>query len=132
MNVLVPIFVCVVLPVAIIAIVYGTIMNNDNKRAAVLIKAIESNSGLDADKLSEALQKPKKSARELLNLRLLRGCIFSFIGLALFIVAVILLCTGNMFSADQVFIPLILGVISLAIGLSYLIVYRVTRKHIND
>lgn len=35
---LVPIFVCVVLPVAIVAIVFAAAMNNDNKRAKVLIK----------------------------------------------------------------------------------------------
>ena len=55
--ILVPIFVCVVLPVAIVAIVFAAAMNNDNKRAKVLIKAIESNCGIDADKLAEALQK---------------------------------------------------------------------------
>ncbi|MDE6488700.1 MAG: hypothetical protein K2L46_05410, partial [Paramuribaculum sp.] len=76
---LVPIFVGVVLPIAIVAITAASKINNDNKRSKVLIKAIESNCGIDADKLAETLQKPKKTAREILNLRLLRGCIFSFI-----------------------------------------------------
>lgn len=76
-SIIVPIFVCVVLPVAIVAIVYAASINSDNQRSKVLIKAIESNCGIDADKLAEALQKPKKTAREILNLRLLRGCIFS-------------------------------------------------------
>ena len=53
---LVPIFVCVVLPVAVVAIIAATKMNNDNKRSKVLIKAIESNCGIDADNLAEALQ----------------------------------------------------------------------------
>lgn len=129
---LVPIFVCVVLPVAIVAIVFAAAMNNDNKRAKVLIKAIESNCGIDADKLAEALQKPKKTAREILNHRLLRGCIFSFIGLALCIVGIVSLCMGTEFSADQVTVPLVFGGASLAIGLSYLVVYFVTRKQIKD
>lgn len=129
---LVPIFVCVVLPVAIVAIVFAAAMNNDNKRAKVLIKAIESNCGIDADKLAEALQKPKKTAREMLNLRLLRGCIFSFIGLALCIVGIVSLCMGTEFSADQVTVPLVFGGSSLAIGLSYLVVYFVTRKQVKD
>ena len=59
-QILVPIFVCVVLPVAIIAIIFGASINSDNKRSQVLIKAIESNCDIDADKLAEALQKPKK------------------------------------------------------------------------
>jgi len=129
---LVPFSICVVLPVAIVAIVSAAAMNNDNKRAKVLIKAIESNCGINADKLAEALQKPKKSAREILNLRLLRGCIFSFIGLALCIVGIVSLCMGTEFSADPVTVPLVFGGASLAIGLSYLVVYFVTRKQIKD
>lgn len=126
---LVPIFVCVVLPVAIVAIVFAASMNNDNKRAKVLIKAIESNCGIDADKLAEALQKPKKTAREILNLRLLRGCIFSFIGIALCIIP---FCMGSEFSGDPFTLSLVFGGASLAIGLSYLVVYFVTRKQIKD
>lgn len=131
-EILVPIFVCVVLPVAIVAIVFAAAMNNDNKRSEVLIKAIESNCGINPDKLAEALQKPKKTAREILNLRLLRGCIFSFIGLALCIVGIVSLCMGTEFSADPVTVPLVFGGASLAIGLSYLVVYFVTRKQIKD
>ena len=129
---LVPIFVCVVLPVAVVAIIAATKMNNDNKRSKVLIKAIESNCGTDADKLAEALQKPKKTAREILNNRLLLGCIFSFVGLALCIVGIVSLCMGTEFSADPVTVPLVFGGASLAVGLSYLVVYLVTRKQIKD
>lgn len=81
-DTLVLIFICVVLPVAIVLIVFLAAINSDNQRAKVLIKAIESNNGIDADKLAEALQKPRKSAQELLNARLLRGCICSFLGIS--------------------------------------------------
>lgn len=131
-DILVPIFICVVLPVAIVAIVCAAAMNSDNKRAKVLMKAIESGCGIDADSLAAALQKPKKSSREILNLRLLRGCIFSFIGLALCIVGIVSLCMGTEFSAGPVTVPLEFGGASLAIGLSYLVVYFVTRKQIKD
>ncbi|MDE5688236.1 MAG: hypothetical protein K2I18_06385 [Paramuribaculum sp.] len=104
--------------------------NRDNKRSQVLIKAIESNSGLDAAKLVEALQTPQKTSLELLNLRLLRGCIFSLIGVALCIVGIVSLCMGTEFAADTVSVPLMFGGASLAIGLSYLIVYLVTRKQV--
>lgn len=131
-SILVPIFVCVVLPVAIVAIVFAATMNNDNKRAKVLIKAIESNCGIDADKLAEAMQKPRKTAREILNLRLLRGCIFTFIGLALCIVGIVSFCMIGALSEDSFTVPLVFGGASLAIGLSYLVVYFVTRKQIKD
>ena len=124
---LVPIFVCVVLPVAVVAIIAATKMNNDNKRSKVLIKAIESNCGIDADKLAEALQKPKKTAREILNNRLLLGCIFSFVGLALCIVGIGSLCMGTAFSADPVTVPFVFGGGSLAVGLCFLGVFLVSR-----
>lgn len=131
--VLVPNFICVVLPIAIVGIYYASEINKDNKRAQLLTKAIESNCGIDADKLAEALQRPKKSAREILNLRLLRGCIFTFIGLALCIVGIIAAAVFDYpFGDDPVTVPLVFGGASLAIGLSYLVVFFVTRKQIKD
>ena len=132
-SVLVPISVCVILPIAVVAITAAAKMNYDNKRSQVLIKSIESNCGIDSGKLAEALQKPRKSAREILNLRLLRGCIFTFIGIALCVIAVLnYMNSDSATSADSVVVPALFGAISLAIGLSYLVVYLVTRKDIKD
>lgn len=131
-HILVPIFICVVLPVAIVLIVFLAAMNSDNKRAKILIKAIESGNGIDADRLAEALRKPQKSAREILNIRLLRGCIFGLIGLFLIIVGLVNSACGAEFSSDQVTVTLILGSPCLAIGISYIIVYFVTRKEIKE
>lgn len=131
-DVLVPIFVCVVLPVAIVLIVCLTAMNGDNKRAKVLIKAIEVGGGVDFDKLAERFGKLKKSAREILNLRLLRGCMFTLIGLSLDIVGIANLISGAEFSSDPVTVPLVFGAPFLAIGISYLIVYFVTRKQLPE
>lgn len=131
-EILVPIFVCVVLPVAIVGIYYWSQINAENKRAEILMKAIEANCGPDADKLAEALQKPRKTAREILNLRLLRGCMFTFVGLGLCIVGIVSACMGSEFASDPVMVPLVFGGASLAIGLSYLVVYFVTRKQGKD
>lgn len=129
---LVPIFVCVVLPVAIVLITALTKMNGENKRAKVIIKAIEANQNVDTDKLLESLRKPQKTAREILNVRLLRGCMYSFIGLGLAIVGTVNLCTGSAFSDDPVTVPYVFGGIALAIGISYLVVYNVTRKQLDS
>jgi ABC-type Fe3+ transport system permease subunit len=130
MNTIVPIFICVVLPVAIVLITSYTKINGDNKRTQIILKAIEANKDVDTDKLIESLKKPHKSIREITSLRLLRGCIFALIGIALAIVGLSNYVCGTEFSADQVTIPLMLGGISLAVGISYLIVYFVTRKQI--
>lgn len=130
-GVLVPIFICVVLPIAVVLITALTKMNADNRRTQVIIKAIEANNDIDADKLADSLKKPQRTPLELLNLRLLRGCIFSFIGLALAIVGIVNLANGALASSDPVTVPLMFGGASLAIGLSYVVVYFVTRKQIN-
>lgn len=122
------VLICVVLPIAIVLIVHINSINRENKRAQVLIKAIEAGNGMDVDRLAEALNKPKKSAREILDRRLLRGCILSLIGLVLMVVGLVSLFTGEEFSSDSVSVPLIFGGIALAIGVSYLIVYRMTRN----
>lgn len=132
MDILVPISICVVLPVAIVLIIFMTAMNSDNKRAKVLIKAIEANNNIDADKLAAALAKPRKTPLEILNKRLLRGCMFTFIGIALIIVALVSLASGTEFANDSVTLPMIFGGALLAIGLSYLVVYFVTRKQVNN
>ena len=132
MATLVPIFICVVLPVSIVAIVFAAAMNSDNKRAKVLIKAIEANNNIDADKLAAAFAKPRKTPLEILNKRLLRGCMFTFTGIALIIVALVSLAYGTEFANDSVTLPMIFGGALLAIGLSYLVVYFVTRKQVNN
>ncbi|MCM1081787.1 MAG: hypothetical protein NC343_08565 [Muribaculum sp.] len=107
-------------------------MNVENKRTQIIIKAIEANKDVDTDKLIESLKKPQKTAREVLNGRLLRGCMYSLIGVALAIVGIVNLATGSDFSADPVTVPFVFGGISLAIGISYLIVWKVTRNQVSN
>ncbi len=129
-EILVPIFCGCVLPIAIVLIVALRKSNVVNKRSEILIRAIEANKEVDTDKLIEAMKEPKKSPQELLNARLLRGCMFSLIGLVLIIIGIVGLSIGISFMDDEVSAPFIFGGISLAIGISYVIVYFITRKQI--
>lgn len=130
-DILVPIFVAALMPVAVVYIVFWSVRNNDDRRAEVLTKAIESGNIVDADKLAEALGKPQKSPRELLNGRLLRSCIFSFIGIGLIIFSVVSLIGGIGFHKAQVLIPGLFGIVLLAIGISYLIVFRFSKRQLD-
>ena len=123
-GLLIPIGVCVVLPIMIVWIVFKAKTNNDNKRADVLIKAIENNANIDAEKLAEALGKQQISAKELLKRRLLRGCMFAILGVAFSIIAL----TFSAAPEDMQFISYILAALSFAVGIAYLIVYFVTRN----
>lgn len=125
-HALTPIFICVVLPVAIVYIVFRSITNRENKRAEILIKAIETNNGIDVDKLAESLNRRSKTHRELLNLRLLRGCMFTLVGFA-FLIYGIYIPEVSMMNTS-----FLIGAILTAIGISYLIVYFITRKQVED
>ncbi len=128
--VLVPFFCGCVLPIAIVLLICLKKMNSDNKRAQIITKAIEANKDVDTDKLIESLKSTSKTEQEILNGRLLRGCIYTLIGVVLVIVGIMYLFSGSEISDDPVTFSFLCGGISLAIGISYLIVYFVTRKQV--
>ena len=128
-SLFIPIGFCVVVPIAIVWIVVKTIMNKDNRRTEVLIEAIRSNNNIDTDKLAEAMTKSNRTPKEILNLRLLRGCMFSLSGIALLICSLIFNLNGIFILEIDPF--LIIGSALLAIGISYMIVYFVTGKTID-
>ena len=123
---LVPIFITVVLPVGIIWIIFSTKSNRDNKNAEVIIKAIETNSSIDVEKLMEALGKKDKTPEQLLQIRMFRGCLFTLIGIVLGVFAGIL--AYNHPSLVLQYPSMLLSGISLAIGIAYFIVWFLTRK----
>ncbi|MBD5273513.1 MAG: hypothetical protein HDS36_01430 [Bacteroides sp.] len=131
-QILVPIFICCVMPVAIVLIVFLYKNNAARMRSNIIIKAIEANNNIDADKLAESLKKTPRTPLELLNLRLLRGCMFTLIGVGLVIVGLFNKVNGSDPAADPVVMPMMMGFISFAVGVSYIIVYFVTRKQVEN
>ena len=127
-EILVPIFCGCVLPIAIVFIISMRKKNSDDKRAQVMIKALESGEEVNADKLAEALGKPRQTPLEILNTRLLRGCIYSLVGLAL----VILYFVWPEEEVNAKLSLILLGSIAMAVGIAYLIVYFMTRGQVHD
>ena len=127
-QILVPIFVCCVMPVAIVFIIFFYKMNADRHRSEIIIKSIESNNSIDVDKLTESLGKRIRNPLEILNLRLLRGCIFTLVGA----VCIVLSILYNQDEGDSGFGSMMMGFVSLAIGISYLLVYFLTRRQAVD
>lgn len=120
-QVLLPIFICVILPISIILILsYGKIYR-EKQRTKILIKAIENNADIDVKKLSEAFaaKKQNKTPREILHTRLLRGCIFALVGIAVALYE--LLYSDN----DRL---LLVSFCMIGAGTANLIVYFLTRK----
>lgn len=127
-EIMVPIGVCVALPVLIVWLVMRAATNADNKRAEVLLAAIKSNASIDADKLAEAMAKPRKTPREILNKRLLRGVMFSLMGIVLGIIDMTALVTNG---SNETFVAVIAGLL-LSVGISYLVVYFATRRSVEE
>lgn len=121
-DILVPIFICCVLPLGVVVTVFVASMFHDKKNSEVLIKAIENNPGADVEKLSKLLTKPQKSPREIRNRRLLLGCIGSMVGL------VLIVCGFTAYIPDEAQKYYTFGGILLAVGISFLVVYLATRK----
>ncbi|MDE6818051.1 MAG: hypothetical protein K2J09_02645 [Muribaculaceae bacterium] len=111
-------------------LIYRTRLNADNKNAEIIMKAIETNSNVDADKLISALSRPRKSRERISQGYLLRGCIGTILGIAAIIINAVLRTIPDI-NPEGLFLIMSFAGICMAIGLAYLIVYFVSRKSAN-
>ncbi|MDE5983350.1 MAG: hypothetical protein K2G92_09630 [Duncaniella sp.] len=124
--ILVPLGLGLVLPVMIVWLATRTHINSDNKKAEVLIEAIKSGHVPDTETLAEVLTKSSKTPRQILESRLLRGCVSTLAGIALAVLTVILTECDE----DLSFMMVLGAGILLSVGIGNLIVYFVTRKNV--
>lgn len=123
-NSLVPIFICVVLPIMVVWLTSRIFINQTNKRTEIVLSAIEKNSNVDVKELLKLLSTHRTTLKERLLWQLRAGCIFSFLGLSFFMAAT---CVYAGFTdSDQSFGLLIFaGSVSLGAGISFLICFFV-------
>lgn len=126
MEIIAAISICAIMPMAIVWIIFYTYQNADNKRAKVLIEAIKANKEIDASTLAKAFERTQRTPVQSLQLRLLRGCIFTLLSFSILTASSL----GVMLFASDI-LPLA-AFISLPIGISYLILYFVTRKSVKE
>ena len=126
-EILIPISVCVVLPVMVVWLVNRTRQNEINRKADIMLKAIESGATIDANFFKA--QQENKSIKERLLKRLTGACIFTLTGLVFAVIGLFnwTNLTENI-SNDSAVIPMIFGGIFLAIGISLFVVFFVGRK----
>ena len=129
-NTLIPISICCLLPLGIIWLYYRAQMNKENKRTEIIMKALESNSNLDTDSLVKALENTSKTPQGIRYARLQRGCQYTLLGIALCVV--FLISNGKEIDSDMAFMMIFAGAASIAVGISYLIVYFVSGKSSTD
>ena len=119
-DILIPISICVVLPVMIVWLVSRRRQNETNRKAEIMLKIIESGASIDTNLFMEQ-QKKNKTIKERLLKPLAGGCIFLLTG-----IAVLLVNIGN--STDCGRNLVLPGAILAAIGLALLIVFFIGHK----
>ena len=129
-EILVPIGICVILPLGIFWLYYRAQMNKENKRTEIIMKALESNSNIDTDSLVKALENTSQTPQGRRYARLQRGCQYTLLGIALCVV--FLISNGKEIDSDMAFMMKFTGAASIAVGISYLIVYFVSGKSSTD
>ena len=125
-NILIPIGICVVLPVMIVWLVMRNRQNETNKKTEIMLKAIESGAKIDTNLFKTQLT-PAKTIKEKLLSRLTAACVVSAIGLSVCITTLILSYIGGVLTqVIQGFI--VIGGIILAIGIALFVVYFVGKR----
>jgi hypothetical protein len=123
METFVPIFICVVLPVAIVWIVSHYRRLATERKAEVMLKAIESGTPVDPEFFKPV--KKAQSIKEKLLERLNGACITGLMGAAFLIISWVF--PGANFVVPATLLP-VAGAVMLAIGIGLLIVYFVGKK----
>lgn len=130
-DILIPIGICVVLPVMIVWLINRTRQNETNRKTEIMLKAIESGATIDAEFFkAQQDQKRPKTIKERLLQRLTGGCACTLIGIALTIIGFInkSMMSEIHMSNDSFTVPCIFGVIFLGIGIALLIGFFVGKK----
>ena len=86
--VIIPICICVILPIVIVWIVFNAVNNRTNRQSEIILEALKVNPNVDSEKLIKSLQKKNHTPWESLNRKLLRGSIFTLMGIAFALIAI--------------------------------------------
>ena len=127
-DILVPIFICVILPVAVVGIVMAARQHEVKRKTEVMLKAIEAGMPVDTSLLSTKKEKSPKTIKQDLLEKFTSGCILTFMGTGFLVMGVIPGCApfiGNSFFNRWLFPA---GCVLLAVGISMFISYFVGKK----
>lgn len=121
-TVVLPIFICVVLPVTVVWLALRARQHAIDKKAEIMLKAIESGASIDPNLLKP--QTEQKSLKEKLLARLTGACVTSLLGAAFLIGSLVL-------DWDITFVPIqtsFLGGILLAVGIALFVSYFASKN----
>ncbi len=126
-DMLIPIGICVVMPVMIVWLSLRKSMNETNKRTEIALEAIRNNADVDVDEFFKKMNPDKKLIKEKLMSKLQTACICLLLGIGFLIYAGVMGYLGGRVSYDIEFAALA-GIVLTAVGGSMLYVYFVSKK----
>lgn len=125
-DTLVPIFVCVVLPVSIVWLASRAGVNKDRQRSQVVIEALKNNPDIDINEILKTYSVKEKTPQEKLQNRLLRGVLFSILAVAITVFVIFdVYGLGNQGM-------LVLDIVFYGLGISNMVVFFLQRKHLAE
>ena len=123
-QLLVPIGVAVVLPIAVVAIVFKSVLASERNRKEIILAALEKNPNLDVEDLVKRMKKSEKLIKEKLLAKLQHGCLCCLMGVAFVLLYFFL-------SVQKEFL-IIAGTVLIAIGIAFLVGYFVGRRMLEE
>ena len=126
---LVPLGICVALPVLIVWLTTRSKIIADKLRAQIILEAIKNNPTIDPNELAKMFKPATKSEKEILNKRLQRGTVCTFLGLG-GIIGSLLISYFGFFTSEDLMVAIFLSVIVLAVGVGALVTFFYQRKQI--
>lgn len=137
-GILIPLGVCVVLPVLVVWLVMRKKTNETNRRTEVMLAAIEKGSDVNAEKLLglfDKTGKPTKTTRTALKEKLMKKLLTAFIlmgiGIAFGIYALLMSIQGGSNTNDLAAYSFVSAVL-LLVGAAFLISYFISRKFLAE
>ena len=128
-EIIVTIFMCVIMPIAIVWLVMRTKLNETNKMAEIMIKAIEAGTPIDPSFFKE--QSLRKSIKQKQAGLLTGACILAILGLGLVIIGVICYLVNGwtyLTAPSAITYSALAGGVLAALGLALYLAYLVRKR----
>ena len=122
---LIPICICVVLPVMVVWLVTRARIKKNEQKMAVLVKAIENGVEIDPELLVSETESSRNTKMKLIK-KLTAGIVCSIIGIAL-LVCLSLEAFDGVAGLEMLYV---IGGVMIAVGIAYIVTFFVGRKYL--
>lgn len=132
--ILVPLGICVALPVLVVWLVTRANINRQNKNSEIIIQALKSDNANTAEQLISSLKKSPKTNIDKLMQKFGWGLVLTLIGIGLIVLSVIMAYDNNASESmdEDVFGMIFLTICCLGTGIGLLVTFFVNKKMLKN